>query len=180
MNAEDKSPYEGLAFAAALWLWGSIVWFAPGYIGFGGAGLWVCNIFGGILIAISFAGAGLEIGKLFKSEAFEWWGVGMVFLVPAALLHFAVWYAELGLFWEAIAKSVALFLDALGGTFVFFGLAYLFWHGPPVEVAEDMTSEEAAERDAEEKRRRRQYAASAGIFLLTIISAILKTVFGIG
>lgn len=180
MNDQDKSPYEGLAFAAALWLWGSVAWIAPSYIGFGGIGMWVCNIVGGILIAVSFGGAAMEVGSLFKSEAFEWWGVGMVFLVPGALLHFAVWYAELGAFWGAAAKSMALLLDAFGGTFILLGLAYLFWHGPPVGASDKgMTPEAVEEREAEEKRRRRQYAASAGVFLLIVISAILKTVFGV-
>ena len=64
VNEQEKSPYEGLGFATALWLWGSIAWLAPGYIGFDGWGMWVCNIFGGISIAISFGGAAVEVGKL--------------------------------------------------------------------------------------------------------------------
>ncbi len=63
---------------------------------------------------------------------------------------------------------------------MFYGLASLFWNGPPVVLTEELSPEQSAERDAEEKNRRRQYAASAGIFLLTIVSTILKTVFGIG
>lgn len=180
MDEQEKTPYDGLALAAAFWLWGSIAWFAPAYLGFGGVAMWVCNIVGGILMAISFGGAGMEIGKLFKSEAFEWWGVGLVFLVPAGLLHFAVWYAELSSTWAAVAKGSALLLDGFGGLFVFYGLAYLFWNGSPVELEEAPSQQEKAERRAEDKRRRRHYLVSAAVFLATIVSTIVKTIFGIG
>ena len=63
VNEQEESPYEGLGFAAALWLWGSMAWLAPGYICFDGWGTWVCNIVGGIFIAISFGGAAMGVGK---------------------------------------------------------------------------------------------------------------------
>jgi hypothetical protein len=173
----DAKHLEGLGIAGMFWLWGSLAWVAPPYIGFGGWGQWAFNIAGAVLIAIAFAGAGIELGKLWKNEAFEYWGVGLLFLVPAVLLHLTVWWAELAPFWEVSAKSIALILAAFGGAFVMIGLPYLFARST---VEGDGAPEPTPEEKTLDRQRRKELLASAGLLVLTAASAILKVLFGVG
>lgn len=125
-------------------------------------------------------GAAIEVGKLWRNEAFGYWGVGLLFLVPAGLLHALAEFVALPSPGTGIVKGLALFLDALGGTFFLMGIPYFSWEPSSQEQTTELSPEEEVEEKVERRRTRGEIAGSAGLLLLTVISAILKAVFGIG
>ena len=175
MSEAANPRYQGIAIAAGFWWCGVVAWSAPVYIGLDGLSKWVLNVVGAGLIVIAFAAAVLELGNLWKNEAFTYWGLGLLALIPAGLLHALAWLVDVPSPWMGVVKGCALFLDALGGFVFLFGVAY--WGTP--RRPED-ADEQPPEEEAEVRQKRQELFWSAAVLLVTIVTAILKAVFGIG
>lgn len=176
MDEKKKPRYQGIAIAAGFWWWGSVAWLAPIYIGLEGWPKWAFNVVGAGLIMIAFAAAAVELGTLWKNEAFTYFGIGLLALIPAGLLHALAWFVDIPSPWLGVAKGLALLLDALGGFVVIFGLAY--WGNPKQPENLDDSPTEVVQ--AETRQNRQEIVGSAILLLLTVVTAILKGVFGIG
>lgn len=128
-NIEEKIDPKGLGFAAvaSLWLWGAMALFTPAYFGFTSSGWsWLLYIIGTVLLLISFGGALIELGNLIKNEAFSYWGVSLVFLIPALLLFILIQQQILFGGFILISKIAAMLLLTIGGPMFFHGISYLF------------------------------------------------------
>jgi cation transport ATPase len=172
---KSKRLLPGLTVAAILWLWGSLLLYAPIYLGIAGWGRILFNVLGGLAIAISLLVAIEELTELWKKKAMGYWSISLVFLVPAVILHLAVMFASLPSLWETVARIVALILVFIGGPFVIVGLSNVLWKPKPqrAEQAYQISIVEAAERKAD--RRRANFSLS--IALLTLATTIIKLVF---
>ena len=122
-DSDNEPPLLGLAIAVALWWTAILFFYAPTYLHVHGNWAVALRAAGAIALVISLGGAGFELAKIWKTQALESWGVALVFLTPAALLHLL----RLSSPWELIIRSLVLLLLAFGGTFVFWGFAYLIW-----------------------------------------------------
>jgi hypothetical protein len=159
----NTSKYTGFATAAAFSLLAILLWLAPSYIGFSGWLQWICYVVGALSVSISFFGALSELADLLKIEALTTFGVGLIFLVPATLLHLVAVYASPSQDWLAnVIKVSALILTALGGFLVFYGMA---------EVAEAVE-----QRRAQPQERRVSIRGGTWLTILSFLSAILPII----
>ena len=77
---------------------------------------WPFNILGFIAIILSLGGALFELQSLRKNEAYGYWGMAAVFLIPAALLHLAVTHDYFATPLEIIVRIAVLILIVFGGS----------------------------------------------------------------
>lgn len=135
-------PGVGLVVAASFWLWSALLFCAPVYLNL--AGYWRTSLYvlGSIFLAISFAQAGVEFARAFKNRAFRYWGMGMLFTAPAAVLHVVTLCNSLPSAWSFVARLLVLVLLSIGGAFLLYGFPYLFWN--PDEKAADLSARVAS------------------------------------
>ncbi|MGM0803503.1 MAG: hypothetical protein ACQET8_02095 [Bacillota bacterium] len=164
---KDNPLLMGLASAGILWWIGTIVLYAPKYMELKTS--WPFDIIGYIFITISFVGACLEVGKIWKNKAFEYWGVSLVFLIPALLLHIIV--DKVNIVPIVLVKSLILFLIMIGGPFILLGVPYLF------ERKKESVYEGDDEITIEENRKKKfELSLSLIIAFLSFITAIIKII----
>jgi hypothetical protein len=120
-------PGGGLVVAASFWLWGALIFCAPVYLNLTSSWRTLLNVLGSIFLAVSFARAGVEFARVFRNEAFCYWGVGMLFTVPAAVLHIITVCDSLSPVWTFVARLLVLIFLSIGGAFLLYGFPYLFW-----------------------------------------------------
>ncbi len=178
INKETKPspPTSGLAIAGAMWIWGALIIYAPTYIGITGGWENIFYVIGFIPLIISLAGALLEIGKLRKSEGLNYWGVSLVFLLPALAFYLLVEYQRVTGIWVSLAKIAALILTGVGVPFIFLGLSHFFWkkESPqtsqiPVEHSDDASKTEKTKPTLE-------VTANILIAMLALATAIVALV----
>lgn len=169
-NENINHPLSGVSLAGAFWLWGSIILYAPIYLGMT-SHQWIFNIIGVILLLIGLLGSLIEIDKMFKNEGFSYFGVGSFFVVPALLIHFYVSFNTIDIFWQTILKIGVLFFIGLGGAFFLMGLPYFFWN--PSKDKKELTEEEKIEKT----KLNVNTVLSLIIALLTFITFVLKFYF---
>jgi len=174
---KPQPPLSGLAIVASLWLWGAILFYAPTYLSIVGGWRIPFNVFGAIALITSFAGALIELGKFWKSEALSYWGAGLVFLIPAGILFALVEFYSLSPVLETIAKVAALLLLAFSGPFFFMGVPHFFWKEKQEQVSQ--TTEEIPEEEIMAQKLARREArfttiASIIIAFLSLATAVIK------
>jgi len=178
-SKKPQHPLSGLSIVASLWLWGSILFYAPIYFGISGGWRIPFNLFGTIAIIISFAGALIELGKYWKNEGWSYWGVGLVFLIPSVILFSLVKIYTMSPILLTTAKIGALVLLALSGPFIFMGIPYFFWREPQAQIlkpAKDIPKEEAAAEKLAKREARFTTIASIIIACLSLATAVVKLV----
>jgi hypothetical protein len=124
---KPSPPTMGLAVVADLWLLGSLLLFIPNYFGIISGWQYIFSVLGFITLTISFGGALVELGKLWKSEGLGYWGASLVFLIPSVALYFAVKFQRITGPMSIVAKIGVLLLMAIGGPLFFHGIPYFFW-----------------------------------------------------
>ena len=173
---KPEPPLSGLAIVASLWLWGAILVYAPNYLNIVGGWRIPLNVLGAIALIISFGGALIELGKFWKSEALSYWGVGIIFLIPAIIFFVLAKLYPLAPLWETLAKIAALLLLAFSGPFFFMGMPHLFWRisqGQEPRQAEKVSAQETTAKAAQRKARFNTIA-SIIIALLAFATAVVK------
>jgi hypothetical protein len=182
ITKKQSGPGLGLATVAMMWLWGAILFYAPNYVGATGVVAVVLNCLGWLLVAFSFAGAGIELGKMLKTKATEYWGIGLFFLVPAGVLHY--WLSGKALaFWTVLGRSLVLFLAALGGGFLISGFPFSFHRPDEAKPAQSIDTAQLAKTDgpvpplpsrSHSAEERAKLIGALVVVVLNIITAILK------
>ena len=102
--------------------------FTPSFFGITSGWSWLFYIAGAILVIFSFVGASIEFSNLIKNEAFSYWGVSLVFLLPAILLFILIEQQVITSGYVTISKVAAMLLFTVGGPMLFHGIPYLFWN----------------------------------------------------
>jgi hypothetical protein len=120
----ERPPGLGLAVVADLWLWGALSVWAPTYLQISSGWRFLFYVFGFVFLIVSFAGALLEIGKLWSKEGLDYWGVSLVFLLPAAVLYLLSATGRIEGVLLTIAKVAFLLLLAVGGPMFLQGVPY--------------------------------------------------------
>ena len=166
-NKNQDHPLSGVSLAGAFWLWGSIVLYAPIYLGIIGF-QWIFNAIGALFLTIGLMGALIEIDKRFKNEGFSYFGIGSFFVVPALLIHIYVSFNTIEPIWQMILKIGVLFLIGIGGLFFLVGLPYFFWN--PSKKEKESTEEEKIEKN----KLNVNTVMSLVIALLTFVTFLLK------
>ena len=118
----------------------------------------------------------MELGKYWKNEAFEYWGVGLIFAIPAILLFFAQKYFNILSLWGTLMKISVLFLLGVGFPFFFLGIPYLFWKKTPREQENETEDEK---EDSEKREARFTTIATIILTLLGLATAAVKLVYEI-
>jgi len=103
---------------------------APDYMDMAGVIRAICVILALLCSVVAMIGSGVAVQKLFKHEAFGFFGVAAVFLVPSAFLFAWVHLGEPSSPWLGLAKFGALLLVAFGGGIAIYG-ASLFLDAAP-------------------------------------------------
>ncbi|MGC8788106.1 MAG: hypothetical protein ACP5Q1_11845 [Anaerolineae bacterium] len=124
----SSPPGAGLVVAALFWLWSAVLFCAPVYLNLTGYWRTLLYVLGSIFLAISFARAGLELARAFKNRAFCYWGLGMLFTSPAAVLHVITLCNSLPFVWTFVLRLLVLVLLSIGGAFLLYGFPYLLWN----------------------------------------------------
>jgi hypothetical protein len=171
-------PWMGLAAFADLWLWGALLLFAPSYLDVDGVPAMLLYAVGFACLILSLAGALTELGKLWNSEGLNYWGVSLVFLVPAFLLVLAIGYQRMPGTLEPAARAAVLGLFAIGGATFFQGIPYFFWrqdaHGPT--VAPTPAESEGNGGGSGGSRVNRKAVANAIVALLALATALVTLI----
>jgi hypothetical protein len=183
-NASPKKPSpptSGLAIAGGIWVWGAMVFYAPTYFGIApGVGRVVSNVLGTLLIAVSLAGALIELSKLWRNEALSYWGAGLVFLLPALGLQLVIIYRPPTRYaLEIAAKAGVYILVFFGAPFLFLGIPYLFWKPDKKETTQEepvSTSEMKTSRGEKRGKETLKTMIALFIVLLNLTTAIIKFV----
>lgn len=173
---KPQPPLSGLAIVASLWLWGAILLYAPNYLNIVGGWRVPFNVLGAIALIFSFGGALIELSNYWKSEALGYWGVGIIFLIPAIIFFVLVRLYPLAPLWETLAKIAALLLLAFSGPFFFMGIPHFFWktpQGQELKHTEEAPAQEAAAKAAQ-REARFNTIASIIIALLAFATAVVK------
>lgn len=125
--SRSTPPGVGLVVAAFFWLWSALLFCAPVYLNL--TGYWRTSLYvlGSIFLAFSFARAGAEFARAFENRAFCYWGTGMLFATPAAVLHIITLCNSLPSRWIFAIRLLVLIFLSVGGAFLLYGFPYLFW-----------------------------------------------------
>lgn len=170
-------PTLGLAVVADLWLWGALLLYAPSYLGIPSGWEILFYIAGFIALIISFAGALTELGKLWQSEGLSYWGVSLVFLIPAVALYLSVEYQRITGTLSVVAKIAALLLMALGGPMFFQGIPYLFWKKiGGAQKSESAPDSQDRESKSEKLKTNLEVVANVIVALLALTTAIVTLI----
>lgn len=176
-SKKPQPPLSGLAIVASLWLWGAILFYTPTYLNIAGGWQIPFNVLGAIALIISFGGALLEFSKFWKSEALSYWGVGIIFLIPAIIFFVLVKLYPLAPLWETLAKTAALVLLAFSGPFFFMSVPYFFWkasQGQEPKHTEEVSAQEASAQKTAQREAKFTKIASIIIALLSLATAVVK------
>ncbi len=142
-RAERSAPLGGgLVLAASFWLWGALLFCAPVYLNLASVWRTWLNVLGSVFFAVGFARAGVEFARAFENRAFCYWGLGMLFTVPAVVLHIITICNSLPVLWTFVARLVVLIFLSIGGVFLLYGFPYLF--GTSEVKADDQEAQEAS------------------------------------
>lgn len=167
---KENPPFLGLAIAVMFWMWGILLFYIPTYLNL--SDNLIFNILGFLSMTISFAGAFVEMSNLRKNEAYSYWGVSLVFLIPAILLHLAIDYYDISNPLSTVIKIILLILLFIGFPFIPIGFAYLF--EKPKD--EKKSSELSPKEKAEERSKKIQLSASIIITILSLSTAIIQLI----
>ncbi len=178
-SEKQKPSTLGLGTVATLWLWGALLLFTPQYLGIIHPWRILFFVIGGLGIIISFAGALLELGKLWDSEGLEYWGVSLVFMIPAAALYVGVWQQLIDHPFVVPAKIAFLLLTAVGGSLFFHGVPYFFWESG-VDAQHPAAGDEFPEPDHKTEKATKaklfQVIANVIVALLSLATAVVTLV----
>jgi hypothetical protein len=174
VEQKPSPPLERMSAWAMMWLWGALLLYTPIYLNVTGTWQAPFNVLGLIAIIISFGGAVIELGKLRKNDGFKYWGVSLVFLLPALLLHLGVAFRYIVPPWDTVAKIAVLILIAIGGPLLFLGLPYMFWK--PTQNVAEISPQQLAEQKEAKRKTDINTIVSAIIALLSLLTAIVKFV----
>lgn len=166
----SKPPAVNLAAAAGLWLWGALALIAPTYVGFGSPWNWIAYGLGPLFLVISFAGALIELSKLFRSEGLSYWGVSLVFLIPAAALFLIDSQHRLSGAMQSAARLGVIVLVAVGGFMLVLGVPYLTW------TEEQLGDRGRTETDSESRAMAAAKTVKAGASALVALLALATAV----
>jgi uncharacterized membrane protein len=173
MPKDDISPpLQGLAVAAMFWFWGALFFFGPWYVGDQGRWQILTNVLGAGLITVGFVAAATEFAKLRRNQAFEYWAVSILFLMPAAIIHLAIDFGSPSHGWQRVTRIVVLLLLAFGIPFILMGLAHFF-------VLTKEPAQSKARSDAQRADDVKLWAALL-IALLSVAATVLKIVIEFG
>ncbi len=173
---KPRPPALGLAVVADLWLWGSLLLFAPNYFGIVSGWQIPFYVLGGLALVISFGGALIELGRLWKTEALSYWGAAIILLVPAGALCVSIERQFITGALGIIARIGVLILTAIGGSLFFHGVPYLFWqqNGKAGESLPDSVKvpDNSGEKQAKRKANM-ETIANVIVALLSLATAIV-------
>lgn len=171
-NKGDDPPLFGLSLVAMFLLWGGLFFYIPVYLGINNQIIF--NIIGFVFLIISLIGSLIEISNLWRNEAFSYWGVASVFILPAILLHLLVYHYEIYGFWRAVIKVIVIVLLFIGIPFITIGFSYLTWkhNGENVEDIKATSEEERAKTPTNNI----QLVTSLIIAILALATAIVQLV----
>jgi len=173
---KPSPPTIGLAVVADLWLWGALLIYIPYYFGIISGWQYVFSVLGFIALIISFGGALVELGKLWKSEGLGYWGASLIFLIPSVALFFAIKFQRITGTMSIAAKIGALLLMAIGGPLFFQGIPYLFWKKDADKQKVEITP--SANQSISTKSRKFNFEVMANIIvaLLALATAVVTLV----
>lgn len=172
---KENPPLLGLATVAFFLIWGALFFYIPTYLGIDDkVAVLIFRVLGFIAIIISFVGSFIEISQLWKNEAFSYWGVSLVFVIPAVLLHFSIDYYDVSNPWAYVIKIFVLIFLFSGLPFVPFGFAHLLYKP---QKNEKLVSEE---EKADQTSKKVQLIASFIVAILSLITAIIQLVSNLG
>ncbi|MHB9112357.1 MAG: hypothetical protein ACYC4D_06985 [Thermoleophilia bacterium] len=179
-SKKQSHPLEGMSIAAVmLWL-GLLLLYSPYYLNINSSWRWLFNGLGGLAIMISFVGALLELAKLWKNQASEYFGISLVFLMPAGFVHFAIQRIAPTPVWEIIGRSFVLVLAAFGGMFLIMAVPYIFLKPAELNSPTKVTEQEAAEQRAEKRKTDINTIMSLIIALLSLAAGLIKLIIEFG
>lgn len=170
-DKREKPPLIGLSIVAMFLIWGGIAFYIPVYFGINNAIIF--TIIGFICLTISLGGSLIEISNIWKNEAYSYWGVSLVFLLPAILLHLSIYYYEIIGFWSVIIKVAVIGLLVVGTPFIPMGFSYFLWKRKDKNIDEREISEEERVKNSTNKI---QLITSLIIAFLTLATAIVQLV----
>lgn len=170
-NKSEKPPLIGLSVVATFLIWGGIAFYIPAYVDINNTIIF--NIIGFTFLTISLGGSLIEISNIWKNEAYSYWGVSLVFLLPAILLHLSINYYEIIGFWSGVIKIAVIILLIIGTPFIPMGLSYLLWKRKDKNIGEREISEEERVKNSTNKI---QLITSLIIAILTLTTAIVQLV----
>jgi len=168
----EKPPLLGLSIVAMFLIWGGLAFYIPVYLGIN-THIIFFNIIGFICLTISLAGSLIEISNIWKNEAYSYWGVSLVFILPAILLHLSVYYYEINEFWSIFIKVAVIVLLFIGTPFIPMGFSYLLWKRNDENTDEREISGEERVTNSTNKI---QLISSLIIAILTLATAIVQLV----
>lgn len=175
---KPSPPTLGFAVVADLLLWGALLLYAPTYFTVTSGWRFAFYIPGFILLLISFVGALIELGKIWKSEGLSYWGVSLVFLIPAVALFLAVERNIITGTLRTVAKIGFLILISIGGPLFFHGIPYFFWKDE-VDIQStgiSPTSDQETQHKSRKLKTNLEVVANIVIALLALATAIVTLV----
>lgn len=167
----DSPPLLGLSIAVTFLLWGMLTFYMPTYLEIDNSVMF--NVIGFAFLIISFVGSLMEISDLWKSEALSYWGVSILFIAPAILLHLSLAYYNIIGYWNIAIKILVIGLFVVGIPFIPIGFAYLTWNKKyKYKEKSALCEEDRGKRTTD----RLQLLVSLFVTLLTLATAIVQLV----
>lgn len=170
----SKHPWEGFANAAFFWLLAVLLFFSPEYVQFGGIAATVVAVLAVISLLISLLGVFSELGKLYQNRGLRLWGGGVVFLIPAVLLHLLGQNYVLHEYLEMVARIAVLVFIALSGLMFFQGVPYLLWNSDSTPGTDEQPSIAASDTSTRDWGRIWNTIASVIVGILTFATAVIS------
>lgn len=168
-NKKNSPPLQGLAIASMFLIWGGLTFYLPTYLEIHNPV--VFNTIGFLLLGFSLIFSLMEISSIWKNEAYSYWGVSLVFILPAVLLHFLTVYYEIVGVWNFIIRVGVSVLFFAGTPFIPFGFSYLVWRPENENKKEEELSKEEKTKNTTNTI---QLVISLIITLLTLVTAIVQ------
>ena len=176
---KPRPPTLGLSTAAGLWLLGSVILYAPSYLGITSGWQILFIVVGLLVLVVSFAGAVTELGKLWNSQGLTYWGASLVFFLPAFLLHLAVTYQSISGAFAIVAKVGVLVFIVVGGGLFFQGMPFFFWKqdsSQKPKVVQPADSPDAQSEKAAKFKTNLEIIASIIVALLSVATATVTLI----
>lgn len=160
-------------FIAAWFLVVGITFFyTPIYIGLHGFLGSFINFLGWVAIIISLVGSFVELSNIFKNDGLSHFGVSLVFLIPAALLHIFQERSLTNQIGIIILKIIIICFLLLGTGLLLYGISFLLENDKDKILSENLLRE----KKNITKKPLLEHGLSIVVAILGLITAIIQFV----
>ncbi|WIM38282.1 hypothetical protein PO903_16720 [Paenibacillus sp. PK4536] len=167
ISSKKSSNSSGFFIATWFWVVGMTFFYLPNYFGAVPNILEVIfNSIGWITVIIGVGGILIEASYFLKNEAFNYWGISLVFLLVLLCLYYVQINYVSNIVIINVIKSICIILFLIGTGMFLYGISFFF--NKPIETDFEVSNEKQT------KKSKVEMIITISIAMISIITAIIQ------